>query len=102
MPMMSPGQASSARLRSRARKKTGFWIAIMRPERPCFSFMPRRKRPEHRRRKATRRRRHRGDAAQELADAEIVECAAEEDRRQMTGAIGSKVEGPTEAAHHVD
>ena len=121
MPMMSPGHASSARLRSRARKNTGFCTDISRPVREFFSFMPRRKRPEHDphkgdavavlrvdiglhledetgdrfapRARSVRPRRRAGcgrgggarsaDPAQQFAHPEIVQRAAEKDRRQM-------------------
>ena len=54
--MMSPGHASSASSRSRAKNNIGLCTASSLPVRDCFSFMPRRKRPEHSRRKATRSR----------------------------------------------
>ena len=54
--MMSPGQASSAISRSRAKKKIGLETAIGLPCRTMLSFMPRWKRPEHRRTNATRSR----------------------------------------------
>src|SRR5260370_21334839 len=56
MPRMSRGQASSARLRSGARKNTGACTDITRPVRMFFKFMPRRKRPEEIRTKAMRSR----------------------------------------------
>ena len=54
--MMSPGQASSAISRSRAKKKIGLETAIGLLCRTMLSFMPRWKRPEHRRTNATRSR----------------------------------------------
>src|SRR3546814_2275162 len=56
MPMMSPGQASSASSRSRARNSTGLCTLMVLPLRECFSLAPRLKWPEHSRRKAMRSR----------------------------------------------
>ncbi len=53
---MSPAKASSARLRSWARKSTGLCMVIDLPLRGWKSFMPRSKRPEQSRMKASRSR----------------------------------------------
>ena len=67
--MMSPGQASSASSRSRAKKKIGLCTAsALAGARRCFSFMPRRKRPEQSRTKATRSRCLRVDVGLHLED----------------------------------
>jgi len=54
--MMSPGQASSTVSRSCAKNRIGLCTPSVLCVPDWVSFMPRRKRPEHRRRKATRSR----------------------------------------------
>jgi hypothetical protein len=56
MPTISPGRASSASSRSRAKKVIGFWIDRALPIRALVSYMPRLRLPEQIRMKAMRSR----------------------------------------------